>query len=95
MAKRPKFQRPKRQLIPPVFQVEGKPRCRDCKYYVFTKTLGSPDTPVWHCRDGFSPRQDQPKKGIEDCRKMAMHNDWATALYQQEHAQQLTLFEDL
>lgn len=32
-----------------------KPDCKSCKYFRFSKTLGSPDLPVWHCRDGLSP----------------------------------------
>lgn len=32
-----------------------KPKCENCEFYIFTKTLGSPLTPEWHCRSGFSP----------------------------------------
>lgn len=59
---------------------------------MLSTTLGSPDVPVWHCRDGFKPVRDA-KIGY-DCREMAMHNDWAKALYEQENAVQLRLFED-
>ena len=32
-----------------------KPICKDCKYYVYTDTLGSEGKKVWHCRHGFTP----------------------------------------
>lgn len=35
--------------------LRSKPKCKRCKFYVFTPTLGSPDVPVWHCRSGFTP----------------------------------------
>lgn len=88
--RRLKYDRPRNRPKPPVFHAEGKPCCKGCKYYRFSETLGSPDTPVWHCRDGFRPRRDE--RIDYDCREMAAYNDWATAWYEQEHAVQLTLF---
>lgn len=35
-----------------------KPKCKQCKFWEYTKTLGSPVVPVWHCRSGFTPWAD-------------------------------------
>lgn len=32
-----------------------KPKCKQCKFWEYTKTLGSPVVPVLHCRSGFTP----------------------------------------
>lgn len=41
-------------------------KCKTCKLWVFTTTLGSPDVPVWHCRSGFTPS--------EECQEQAEYN---------------------
>ena len=46
---------------------EPKKKCLTCPYWEFTKTIGSPDEPEWHCRDGFSPSP--------DCQEGAAYND--------------------
>lgn len=33
-----------------------RPKCNECEFWVFTKTLGSPDSPEWHCESGFKPK---------------------------------------
>lgn len=44
-----------------------KGKCQHCQYLKFSETLGSPDKPVWHCRDGFSPSS--------TCQEEAIYND--------------------
>lgn len=44
-----------------------KPKCKQCKFWEYTKTLGSPIVPVWHCRSGFTPWAD----ALGDCIKRA------------------------
>lgn len=46
---------------------EPKKKCLTCPYWEFTKTIGSPEEPEWHCRDGFSPSP--------DCQEGAAYND--------------------
>lgn len=59
-----------------------KNRCQQgCKEWVFTKTLGSPDTPVWHCRQGFEPSK--------DCQQMAEYNNDIRRKYYREHPEAL------
>lgn len=33
-----------------------RPKCTECEFWVFTKTLRSPDSPGWHCESGFKPK---------------------------------------
>ena len=47
-----------------------KPKCKQCKFWEYTKTLGSPIVPVWHCRSGFTPWAD----ALGDCIKRAERN---------------------
>lgn len=62
-----------------------KPKCKDCPFWEYTKTLGSPDVPEWHCRDGFSPS--------EDCRDLAEDNRLKTIEYYRKypHERQLEI----
>lgn len=32
-------------------------KCQKCKFYVYTRTLGSMHKEVWHCRYGYNPNQ--------------------------------------
>lgn len=37
--------------------MDMKPKCKECKHWEFTRTLGSPDHSEWHCRFGFRPNK--------------------------------------
>lgn len=58
-----------------------KPKCKNCHYYKFSITLGSPDTPIWHCRYGFTPF----------CHTWGKCTDMAKYNYDLEENNQLTL----
>ena len=61
--------------------------CEHCCYYVFTETLGSPDTPIWHCKYGFSYFVERTIAGNEySCKTQALYN------YKLEKGHQLRLF---
>lgn len=66
-----------------VLEMKAPNRCKMCKRWIFSKTLGSPDIPEWHCRYGFTPS--------EDCQKMADYNDECKIKYYREHPKELQL----
>lgn len=59
-------------------------KCQKCKYHRYSKTLGSPDSEVWHCRDGFKPTD-------SDCQGSAEYNDNAKREYYRKHPEELQL----
>jgi hypothetical protein len=61
--------------------IKAPKKCRECKNYIFSKTLGSPETNVWHCRDGFTPSADN------FCKKLAASN----AIDRKHYCHQTTL----
>ena len=71
-----------------------QPKCKDCPFFVFTTTIGSPDERVWHCRSGFMPL----KNDYYDCQEMSRHNERgrqrlvAEGLMKPDH-EQLNLFD--
>ena len=58
-----------------------KPKCKQCKFWEYTKTLGSPVVPVWHCRSGFTPWAD----AFGSCIKRAERNFKAYLKDKKEH----------
>ena len=58
-----------------------KPKCKQCKFLEYTKTLGSPVVPVWHCRSGFTPWED----AFGGCIKRAERNFKAYLKDKKEH----------
>lgn len=66
-------------------EVRASRQCQRCKHWELSKTLGSPDVPEWHCRQGFTPS--------EDCQDMAEYNDRCKREYYRKHPehQQLQL----
>lgn len=58
-------------------------KCKSCKFWIFSKTLGSGDVPIWHCRDGFSPSK--------DCIDIAKYNAKIRKLYYKKHPDMLQL----
>lgn len=48
-----------------------QPKCVDCPFYIYSVTFGSPDKPVWHCRDGFKPLRND----WYDCQRSARLNE--------------------
>lgn len=58
-------------------------RCQHCKQWEYTKTIGSPDTPVWHCRHGFTPSG--------ECQDEAAYNDKLRQEYYRKHPEELQL----
>jgi hypothetical protein len=63
--------------------VRVKSKCKQCKRWIFSTTIGSPDTPEWHCRHGFTPS--------DDCQKMADYNDDCQRQYYRKHPEELQL----
>lgn len=66
-----------------VIEMSDPKRCKQCKQWIFSRTLGSPDTTEWHCRHGFTP--------TPDCQKMADYNDECKRKYYREHPEELQL----
>lgn len=66
-----------------VLELDSPNRCKQCKQWIFSRTLGSPDTPEWHCRHGFKP--------TADCQEMADHNDELIRKHYREHPEELQL----
>ena len=64
-------------------KMSGPQRCQQCKQWIFSETIGSPDTPEWHCRHGFTP--------TPDCQEMADYNDECKRKYYREHPEELQL----
>ena len=64
-------------------EVRAASKCKQCKCWVFTKTLGSPDAPEWHCRHGFTPSS--------DCQEMARYNEEGIRKYYRRHPEELQL----
>lgn len=58
-------------------------RCKKCKHWEFTTTIGSIHKPIWHCRFGFSPS--------EDCQDMAEYDIQCIRNYYREHPEYLQL----
>ena len=67
-------------------KVRAARKCRECKQWIFSTTIGSPDTPEWHCRHGFMPS--------EDCQDMAADNDKCRQEYYRKHPEELQLTFD-
>lgn len=61
----------------------SRPNCNYCKFWKFSRTLGSLDVPVWHCRFGFSPS--------EDCLASAYYNVKCINDYFKKHPNELQL----
>lgn len=57
--------------------------CRECKHWIFSTTLGSPDAPEWHCRHGFKPSN--------DCQDLAEYNVKCKRDYYRHHPEELQL----
>ena len=64
-------------------EVRAARRCRECKHFELSTTLGSPDTPEWHCRHGFTPSA--------DCQDMAEYNQECQRDYYRRHPEELQL----
>lgn len=64
-------------------QSKAPRKCQRCKHWELTRTLGSMDAPVWHCRDGFSPS--------DSCQEAADRNRECTRKYYNEHPDELQL----
>ena len=58
-------------------------KCQQCKRWMFSTTIGSPDVPEWHCRYGFTPSS--------DCQEMARYNDECKRKYYKQHPEELQL----
>lgn len=58
-------------------------KCQKCRFWILSETLGSPDTPVWHCKDGFRPSS--------DCQDMAEYNRESERQYYREFPEALQL----
>jgi len=58
-------------------------RCLKCKHWELTRTVGSPNQAVWHCRFGFSPS--------DDCQDMAEYDLKCIRDYYREHPEYLQL----
>ena len=39
-------------------EVRAARKCRECKHWIFSTTIGSLKVPEWHCRHGFTPSSD-------------------------------------
>lgn len=66
-----------------VLKMDAPHRCRECKCWEFTKTIGSPDVPEWHCRYGFTPSA--------GCQDMAEYNAKCRRDYYRRHPEELQL----
>lgn len=64
-------------------EVRGQKKCKGCKCWVYSETLGSPDVPEWHCCHGFTPSS--------DCQEMARYNEECTREYYRKHPDRLQL----
>jgi len=64
-------------------EIRGQWKCKRCKCWVYTETLGSPDVPEWHCRHGFTPSS--------DCQEMARYNEECTREYYRKHPDELQM----
>lgn len=60
-----------------------KPKCKECPHWEYTKTIGSPDVPEWHCRFGFSPS--------DSCQEMAEYNIKCKREWYKKHPEELQL----
>ena len=66
-----------------VLKMDAPHRCRECKHWEFSTTLGSPDVPEWHCRHGFKPSA--------DCQDEAEYNEKCQRDYYRRHPEELQL----
>ena len=66
-----------------VLKTDTTSRCRECKHWMFSTTIGSPNVPEWHCRYGFSPSK--------DCQNMAEYNMECQCEYYRKHPEELQL----
>ena len=64
-------------------EVRAASKCKQCKCWEFTKTIGSPDVPEWHCRYGFTPSA--------GCQDMAEYNAKCKRDYYRRHPEELQL----
>ena len=46
---------------------KGKPECKDCEFFILSKTLGSPDKPIRHCKSGLKPHNDKNGCCVDMC----------------------------
>lgn len=58
-------------------------QCQQCSTFEYSRTLGSPDADVWHCRYGFSPSK--------SCHDLAEYNKRISRKYYREHPEELQM----
>lgn len=63
--------------------VRAASKCKRCKCWILSTTIGSPDVPEWHCRQGFTPSN--------DCQQIAEYNEDCKRQYYREHPKELQL----
>ena len=58
-------------------------KCKKCKFWIFSVTLGSPNIPIWHCSHGFVP--------YPDCIIEAEYAEYCKKLFYKRHPEYLQL----
>ena len=58
-------------------------KCQQCRFFEYSRTIGSPNVDVWHCRYGFSPNK--------SCHDLAEYNKRIKEKYYREHPEELQM----